>query len=260
MPFVFCTSSEAKHAADASIEDKEQLFPDEDSDGYAFEGSAWAFKSSIAELLDKCEEDDNLHAVPPGKRRRVQLIADAMGWTARTGCARMMIRSPDTKRMHNNPRYSVDNAFILGDDKAESMSALAKLGGADGLYETVQDSLKVTKLKDHELDEAGKAALADPLWAPFSCVQVDPVISVPRKDGSTIEVDLGFGADLASACSMGATGGPTDKFTGCDKCILRRPDFHNAAKIRTARRRNFANTTALAHINPFKESILGKRG
>eukprot|EP00966_Prymnesium_polylepis_P133097 3076172-Prymnesium_polylepis.1 len=94
MPFVMMSPNEITTAARASIEDKELLMPEEEGEGggeeYTLEGCACSTLPSIGEVLDACADDKNLRTtaeqgVRPDDlfrgKTRVQLQADAMGWT-----------------------------------------------------------------------------------------------------------------------------------------------------------------------------------
>lgn len=83
-------------------------------------------------MLDTCAEHNNLRSTPEqgvhpgdlfGGKQRLQIIADAMGWSDRTGCARVDARTCDTERLHNNPLFSEGMSFRFGTDVPPSPCA-----------------------------------------------------------------------------------------------------------------------------------------
>eukprot|EP00966_Prymnesium_polylepis_P034968 812960-Prymnesium_polylepis.1 len=270
-PFVFHEPDASANAANSSISDKKLFMPDEvgeeGKEAYEFEGCAFAMQQCLGELVDQCAADDNLRTTAEDGvkaddlflgKTRVQMLADAMKFSGRTGCAQQILRVTDTKYLHNNPRWSETVGFVFGGDDSLSMKATAGLGGDEGLHGTIEKGVRVTVLDDSALPAAALDE-ENELFKPFSKIQVDIDLSIPRADGTTTDGLFIIGGDAASAAALSSIVAPNDQSNPCDQCVVGKRKFHDDEAGRKALRRNYAIGTALSHLNPLAHKRLGKR-
>ena len=86
-------------------------------DGY--EGAAFEFVDTARDVLRQAEADDNLRALAPGMKRRMQVVFDKLRWSNGKSITRWNARTPDTKRNHNSTRYGRDMLTYDGDDNTK---------------------------------------------------------------------------------------------------------------------------------------------
>ena len=67
-------------------------------------------------MLRQAEADDNLRALAPGMKRRMQVVFDKLRWSNGKSMTRWNLRTPDTVRDHNSTRYGRDMMNYEGDD------------------------------------------------------------------------------------------------------------------------------------------------
>ena len=92
-----------------------------------FEGAAFDMLDVGRDVLKKAAADDNLRTLPPGRRRRLQLLFDKMGWSSQKPMTRWTMRTPDTKTSHNAVRYGKDMMTLTVDDCHQWMDMAVSL-------------------------------------------------------------------------------------------------------------------------------------
>lgn len=274
LPFIFKHAKEAKRKADALLASEDFYMPPETKDedgtslGYSFEGCARPTLQLIGNVIDKAEKHGIRLPLKRGrafqeesddesgllvKRHRVQIICDAFKWNSEKEATRIVTRLMDLDMLFNHHIYSNDLCFSFTGDKAEEMRNNSMMGGEHGLAETIEKGLVVK-----QVDVVPRNVRNTP-FEPFAEVMTEVEIDVPVASGGTLPGIMLTGGDASAASSASNLNGPTDYFYACDQCTVAKADQGNSVKVRMAPRRNLANTLALAHINPFDQSIFGKR-
>eukprot|EP00965_Chrysotila_dentata_P056424 1872420-Pleurochrysis_carterae.AAC.1 len=91
----------------------------------------------------------------------------------------------------------------------------------------------------------------------FRCSSRMLLPALPSTNGGAdacaeCEVSVSAGGDMAAGHAGWALDSPIARYGCCLYCVLGKPDWFDAAKCKSAIRRNLIFDTCLAHLNPFE--------
>jgi hypothetical protein len=137
-------------------------------DGYS--GAAWDLRDVQADVFDGARTAQNLRERPPVAAAPAASVSndgeflyrlwvgfDQLKWTHRNGLVRWCARTPDTKKMHNDPKFAREGITYAGQDKNAALVAASHIGGPISMRARLDEGVIVTKvdvtsLPKHVLD------------------------------------------------------------------------------------------------------------
>eukprot|EP00965_Chrysotila_dentata_P092410 3050035-Pleurochrysis_carterae.AAC.1 len=145
----------------------------------------------------------------------------------------------------NSPLYSRDCLFYIGADKCKDLAANFRVGGDASIRKVLFDSMRFLASTDTRVPDMYR----------FRCLSSMQVPATAAADGSILcgecDASVSAGGDMAAGHAGFALDSPIARYGCCMYCWLKKEDWFEYDKCKTAVRRNLVLETCLAHLNPF---------
>ena len=231
-----------------------------------FSGAAWDLRDVQSDVFDGARSAENLRERPPvaaapaasvGKDGeflyRLWIGFDGLKWTHRNGLVRWCARTPDTKKMHNDPKFAREGITYAGQDKNAALVAASHIGGPISMRARLDEGVIVTKvdvtsLPKHVRDDNTPHGIAMRECLLYHCEVILPDGKDPEDLAKRVRVVQG--GDLAAGHSAFGNGSCIHEMGICVKCFCKKHEFTKAKECSECIQRTATLQMVLAHTDP----------